>query len=219
MSLPTITMYDPILDALRVWKIRRVNPLTTLNENLSLWQKILMFILGTTAGGGVAQSFAPLIAFAVSVILLVMLIVFTKLLQERNPFARSLSVVFVASQFVLLHSAFTGVLTYAEARDFAFLALINVIIVVSVGLIMNARIGNENRKQSGFQTGICLVAGSAEILYPLTMSLPLEFVVFLATAVIVSLTFVAARNLSMKRIGLLSSLWTIITVLVLVFGP
>lgn len=216
LSLPTITLYDPILGALRIWRIREVHLFSQLGSNLNTGQKLLMLILVTVLGLEIILGFAPLIAVIVPLIPLVLLIVSSKFIQERNFFIRSLSVVFVVSQFVLLNSAFTGVVTHDELRDFVFLALINVVIALSVGHIVDARITEEKKERSGLLLGILLSLGSAVVLFPFAVNPPLVYTLFLVVAIASSFSYTAASNLPMKGIGLLSSLWTSLTVVVLV---
>ncbi len=215
-ALPSISLYDPFLSMLRVWKLGKRSAFSLLSSGLSLWQKLVVFLFSAVVAVEIWLGYLPILGFLFPVVAGIGYLLLFMLLPERNLASRSASVIFVTSQLVLLGSSFYGVVLISLVQAFVFISVVNVIIVVSVGQIVNSRIEKEGFNDRRFRIGMLLMLGSALVLFISTGTLSVEYFVLLAIAIFAELSYFPARKLSMKKVGIISSLWSIVTVLAVV---
>ena len=215
LIIPTITLYDPVLGAIRKWKAKQKSLGMLFDASLRGWQKILIALIFGAVVSEVFLGYLPVLAVLAPVVAIVIFLVTMKYLPERSLFSRFVSIILVLSQFILLESALTGAVSSQEIQEFVFLSLTNVIIVLSVGQIVNARISKVDPKGKIVRTEIPLALGTVLVLLAISIRQPQEFVIYSSVAIISMLSYAMAANVSIKILGALSTVWNSLTILTL----
>ncbi|QRF76468.1 hypothetical protein Thermo_01990 [Thermoplasmatales archaeon] len=216
LAIPTISVYDPFLVAMRQWKLGRASILRAINTNLIWPQKILLLTLFSVTFAGLVAAKLPLYALVFPSFPLLLLFLLMYKLPERNLATRSASILFVIGQFVLFNSAFTGIITKPEITAYIFLALINVIIIISVRIKIDTIILKSKKSLLSRTSGLSLIFFSILILYFGTMGNLSEFTIFLTVAILSAASYPLFTTNSIRKVGILSSVWTIAALIALV---
>ena len=211
LILPTISLYDTLLSSLRISRVKSASFLATLNKSLELWKKGLLLAIGALIASGLYMGSFPALALFFPLLSLISFFIASRSLNERSVISRSLSLLPVTSQFVLLNSALTGVLSILMIREFIILTLINIMLAAGAVEIVNSKIGKTEFRKNFSRVNLPLFLISGAVLYFSTIDLPYEFILFLSVFAAATASFLIVSGKPMKMVGMSSSAWNLLT--------
>ena len=215
LAIPAVSVYDPFLVALRLWKLGRYSLIGALNANLAPFQKILLSALIVAVFAEIWIDSLPLYALVFPVFPLLFLLLFMYKLPERNLATRVASILFITGQFVLFSSAFSGVVSNTEITDYIFFSLISAIIVVSVKIKIDSIILKNRAASISRNPVFPLILVSVLILYFAAGGDLREFAFLLPVVILSAVSYQVYHTESIRKVGILSSFWTVATIIAL----
>lgn len=217
LSIPTVSLYDPFLISIRQWKRTGIPLAWALRRNVAPWQKLLAISLGIAFLVDVVTGHFPALALAfIALPLLAFLVLAIRYSEMAFP-ARMSSILFLTGQFVFFSSALSGHVYASEITEYALLSLVNVVMVMSVRLKLNQMKGISHGLLASRSSMLLALIISAVMLYPSVYGNLAECAGFLLFTMMVSTSFQVIPARSIRDVGLISSGWAILTVVILAF--
>ncbi len=209
LVIPTISLYDPFLSSMRLWKLKKKSLFQALWTNLNIYQWVLIFAILVLAVLETVEGFFPFYALLFPVLPLIISFPLMMKFAERHITVRTASILFVIGQFVLLNSALTGTVTISELTDYVFLVLINVILIISVRLKIDSIISKKVNMGKTGGTILSMIIISGAVLFLVSGYNLIQFYAFLFVAILTTVSYPLVPLNSIKKVGILSTMWTV----------
>ncbi|BAB59427.1 hypothetical protein [Thermoplasma volcanium GSS1] len=203
----TFFIYDPILVVLRLFKAGR-NPLGTL---LRKYPYVILFsgIILIWVLYGYARGMLPGISVAVFIFSLLLFLGFFWL-GERKIYTRAISILTLTSFFLIISGAFTTRLTLKSIDIFVILSAVEIFLAAIPVEIVNSRIHKFRFNALLFRSLFPIYVIVLLALYILLIKNLTEFLFFFAITTAAFLSVPILRSMTLKRIGLVATLFNII---------
>lgn len=215
--LPTLLVYDRLIIGLRLWSIGKVDLHSMLVDRVGLQALVLLsFPLAYTVAG-LALHLMPWFPVLVTATILLLEGASFRYLRERHIATRALSILTVTSQFVLINSALSGVVTSFEVTAFILMSTVNLLLVADVvKQVETLRVSGGLSGPRPLGVDIPFFAVGIAAATAISAAYTWYYLSFVALLLAVQLTFrYVLRGKSMKVIGAVSSVVDVLTLLLL----